>query len=353
MSVSPWEWRVAATIVPGALRRITAPPLVSLAASPGGFAHAPACCSRSCVVFAWCGASSRPTNRSRRKRRRRCSTARTSTGLTTWLKESKRDDPKKVFRVTDGQLHITGDGFGYIATEKAYKDYRVVVEYKWGKKTDGGKYVRNSGLLLNAIGPDGGANGTWMSCVECQLAQGCCGDLIVIRGKDEKGATIPVSITSDVELGTDKRPRWKEGGDEDRVHQPAVVVEQARGGLQGAARHLRQGRRREQARRVDEGGVRLRGRDDHGLRERREGEPRLRREPRGREDSAPDRGVRAVRPQVRASPAEEGRPLACPALPVREARLSRGVWELRLSDRFTALSPRGRRSGRSPTSSRR
>jgi hypothetical protein len=108
-------------------------------------------------------------------------------GFTTWLKDSKRDDPKKVFRVTDGQIHITGDGFGYMATEKAYKDYRVVVEYKWGKKTDGGKYVRNSGLLLHATGPDGGASGTWMSCIECQLAQGCCGDLIVIRGKDEKG----------------------------------------------------------------------------------------------------------------------------------------------------------------------
>jgi hypothetical protein len=133
-------------------------------------------------------------------------------GLTTWLKATKREDPKKVFRLTDGMIHITGDGSGYLATEKPYKDYRVVIEYKWGKKTDGGKYVRNAGLLLNATGPDGGANGTWMSCVECQLAQGCNGDLIVIRGKDEKGQTIPVSITSDVALGPDKRPRWKEGG---------------------------------------------------------------------------------------------------------------------------------------------
>jgi hypothetical protein len=134
-------------------------------------------------------------------------------GLTSWLKESKREDPKKVFRVTDGQLHITGEGFGYLATEKAYRDYRVVVEYKWGKRTDGGKYVRNSGVLLNAIGPDGGANGTWMSCIECQLAQGCVGDLIVIRGKNEKGETIPVQISSDVAIGPDKRPRWKEGGE--------------------------------------------------------------------------------------------------------------------------------------------
>lgn len=133
-------------------------------------------------------------------------------GLTTWLKESKHDDPKRVFRVTDGMLHLTGDGFGYVATNSAYKDYRVVAEYRWGKKTDGGKYVRNSGLLLHATGPHGGASGTWMSSVECQLAQGCCGDLITIRGKDEKGAAIPVSLTSDVEIGSDKKPRWKEGG---------------------------------------------------------------------------------------------------------------------------------------------
>ena len=133
-------------------------------------------------------------------------------GLEVWLKDTKRDDPKKVFRVTDGQLHLTGEGFGYAATEKAYRDYRVTVEYKWGKKTDGGKFVRNSGLLLNAIGPHGGANGTWMSCVEVQLAQGCVGDLIAIRGKDEKGETIPVSLSSDIEVGPDKRPRWKLGG---------------------------------------------------------------------------------------------------------------------------------------------
>lgn len=133
-------------------------------------------------------------------------------GLTPWLKDTKREDSKRVFRVADGQIHITGDGFGYLATERAYKDYRVVVEYKWGKKTDGGKYVRNSGLLLNATGPDGGAGGVWMSSVEVQLAQGCVGDLIVIRGKDEKGETVPVSITSDVAIGPDKKPRWTEGG---------------------------------------------------------------------------------------------------------------------------------------------
>lgn len=135
------------------------------------------------------------------------------TGLTTWLRDTKRDDPRKVFTVKDGILHLSGDGFGYVATEKEYANYHLVVEYRWGKRTDGGKHVRNSGILLHATGPDGGAGGTWMSSIECQLAQGCVGDLIVIRGKDAKGDVIPVAITAETALGTDKRPRWKAGGE--------------------------------------------------------------------------------------------------------------------------------------------
>lgn len=135
-------------------------------------------------------------------------------GLTTWLKETKREDPRGVFQVEDGLLHLSGDGNGYVATEKEYRDYRLVVEYKWGKKTDGGKYVRNSGILLHATGPDGGAGGAWPSCIECQLAQGCAGDFIVIRGKDEAGKDIPVRLTAETELAPDKRRhRWKKGGE--------------------------------------------------------------------------------------------------------------------------------------------
>ncbi len=135
-------------------------------------------------------------------------------GLTTWLKDTKREDPRRVFRVTDGVLHITGEGFGYLATGQSYRDYRVVVEFRWGKRTDGGKNVRNSGLLLHGVGPDGGANGTWMSCIECQLAQGCVGDLIPIRGKDGEGKTINVQFTAETELAPDKkRLRWKKGGE--------------------------------------------------------------------------------------------------------------------------------------------
>jgi hypothetical protein len=135
------------------------------------------------------------------------------TGLTTWLKDTQRDDPRRVFRVTDGMLHLSGEGNGYVATDKEYRNYRLTVEYKWGEKTYGAKYVRNSGILLHATGPDGGAGGSWPSSIECQLAQGCAGDIIVIRGKDAAGQPIPVDVTAETEASPKgNRRRWKAGG---------------------------------------------------------------------------------------------------------------------------------------------
>lgn len=135
-------------------------------------------------------------------------------GLTTWHKETGREDPRGVFEIKDGVLRVSGDGNGYLATKEAYQNYRVVVEYRWGTMTNGGKYVRNSGLLLHATGPDGGAGGAWPSCIECQLAQGCAGDLIVIRGKDAVGEVIPVSIAAETEASPNgRRRRWHAGGE--------------------------------------------------------------------------------------------------------------------------------------------
>jgi len=133
-------------------------------------------------------------------------------GLSTWLKGTGKDDPRGVFRVADGLLHVSGAGHGYVATDRPYRDYHLTVEYRWGKGTDGGDSVRNSGVLLHATGPDGNADGAWMASVECQLAQGCVGDLIAIPGRGDGAAPIPVRLTGDVALGPDKRPRWKEGG---------------------------------------------------------------------------------------------------------------------------------------------
>src|SRR5207247_1184139 len=69
----------------------------------------------------------------------------------------------------------------------------------------------SAGILVHAVGA-GGNRSPWMSSIECQLAQGCVGDFIVIRGKDEDGSTTPVTITSKTILGADGRTRWQKGG---------------------------------------------------------------------------------------------------------------------------------------------
>ncbi|MEX0585948.1 MAG: DUF1080 domain-containing protein [Pirellulales bacterium] len=76
-----------------------------------------------------------------------------------------RDDTAGVFAVADGAIPVSGAPSGYLATERAYRDYRLTFEFRWGKRPEGSKTVRNSGVLLHAVGPDGGA-GAWMTSIE-------------------------------------------------------------------------------------------------------------------------------------------------------------------------------------------
>lgn len=134
-------------------------------------------------------------------------------GFTTWLKETGTEDPKHVFSVVDGMIRCTDADMGYLATKNAYKDYHLSLEYKWGAKNEKSKYVRNSGVLLNGVGPDGAAGGVWMTSIECQLAQGCEGDIIVIRGKQADGEKSDATVSSETVKAEDGKTRWKAGGE--------------------------------------------------------------------------------------------------------------------------------------------
>lgn len=141
-------------------------------------------------------------------------------GWTTWLVDTKREDPRGVYSVRDGVIRISGDGFGYLATEKSYRDYRLVAEFKWGTKNWRGreKNARDSGIFLHATGPDGNSydgNGAFACAVECQVMQGRIGDLMLIRGKDEAGKPIPMRFSARVAPGRDPEgwPTWKQDGD--------------------------------------------------------------------------------------------------------------------------------------------
>ena len=104
-------------------------------------------------------------------------------GWYTFLKDRGRDnDPKKVFTVRDGMLHISGEEWGCITTEEEYENYRLTVEFRWtgGTHEPRKDNARDSGVLIHSQGDDGGYSGTWMHSIECQIIEGGTGDFIVV-----------------------------------------------------------------------------------------------------------------------------------------------------------------------------
>ncbi|MBX6313020.1 MAG: DUF1080 domain-containing protein [Isosphaeraceae bacterium] len=129
-------------------------------------------------------------------------------GFYTYLRDSKYDDPKKVFTVQDGMIRVSGEEFGGFITKETFKDYHLIVEWKWGDETFPPRKdrARDSGILLHCVGPDGAAGGNWMQSVECQVIEGGCGDFIMVAGQ---GRT---SLTCEVRVGPDKQLYYQKGG---------------------------------------------------------------------------------------------------------------------------------------------
>lgn len=134
----------------------------------------------------------------------------------TWLKDSQLEDPKRVFRVDDGLLHVTGDGLGGLITNKSYRDYHLVLEYRWGEKTwhDRADAARDSGLLIHSNGVNGGYSGIWKPSLEVQIIEGGVGDFVFVNGNDEQGEPIPMSLTAHVTHDRDDEVVWNEEGPE-------------------------------------------------------------------------------------------------------------------------------------------
>lgn len=134
-------------------------------------------------------------------------------GLYTFLKDTKLEDPRKVFTVKDGLLHISGDGFGAATTKQTYRDYHLVIEFKWGERTwhEREKRARDSGVLVHATGPDGGYSGIWMNSIEAQIIEGGVGDILAVRGAGTDGKPLPISVTAEVEM-RGSATVWKAGG---------------------------------------------------------------------------------------------------------------------------------------------
>jgi hypothetical protein len=131
----------------------------------------------------------------------------------TWLQDTKREDPRRVFTMVDGVLHISGDGLGCITTHEAFRDYHLVAEFKFGEKTfgDRAEKAKDSGILVHSFGEDGAYNGIWMRSFEAQVIEGGCGDFIVVRGAVPNAAEL--CLTAEVKTAADGQFIWQAGGE--------------------------------------------------------------------------------------------------------------------------------------------
>jgi 3-keto-disaccharide hydrolase len=95
-------------------------------------------------------------------------------------KSDPTKDPKGVFKVEDGVIHISGEEFGGITTDKEYENYRLTVEFKWGTKKwpPRENAVRDSGILVHCVGPAK----VWTKSIECQIQEHDCGDFWMVDG---------------------------------------------------------------------------------------------------------------------------------------------------------------------------
>ena len=124
------------------------------------------------------------------------------------------DDPKDIWTFDkDGSFHISGRGYGYVATKDNFRDYHLVLEFKWGTKTWGKreKAAKDNGILLHAYGPHGAYADTWMASIEAQIIEGGVGDILVLSPTLADGKELTTSLSAEFALDRDKEKIWKKG----------------------------------------------------------------------------------------------------------------------------------------------
>jgi len=91
-------------------------------------------------------------------------------------KLEKNNDPHHVFQFEGDVLHVSGQDFGYIVTEKKYANFHFTVEFKWGEKKwpprENSK--RDAGIIYHADFYNG--DKVWPRSLEFQVQEGDCGD---------------------------------------------------------------------------------------------------------------------------------------------------------------------------------
>jgi Domain of Unknown Function (DUF1080) len=115
-------------------------------------------------------------------------------GWSSFLRTSGlNNDPQQVFVVEKKMIHVRGKEFGYIITDKGYKDFHFSVDFKWGVEKYAPRLtaVRDAGICFNI--PIGIPNKIWPLSVECQIQEGDVGDIWLL---DRATAVVDGKVTT-------------------------------------------------------------------------------------------------------------------------------------------------------------
>ena len=93
-------------------------------------------------------------------------------------------EPSATFSVSNGLMHCTGQPFGYVRTEKSFRDYKLAVEWRFVKIAP---RADNSGVFVHVQSPDQ----VWPKAIENQGQFHHHGDLIMLNGATCKGHETP------------------------------------------------------------------------------------------------------------------------------------------------------------------
>lgn len=150
------------------------------------------------------------------------------TGFYTWLPDFGYTDPERMFTVVDQvdgapAIRVSGKHWGGFITNQSYKDYHLVMEFRWGAATWGDRKngARDNGILYHASGREGSPQqnflSPWMHSLEYQIIEGGTGDFIMVRGFGPDGQRMPASVSATIRLDRDGEKVWDPRGQKEVV----------------------------------------------------------------------------------------------------------------------------------------
>jgi hypothetical protein len=142
-----------------------------------------------------------------------------------WVVDSHREDPLRVFTIVDQvdgapAIRVSGERWGGLVTRESFRDYHLIVEFRWGLLTwaDRRSRARDSGVLVHGQGAIGNTaangNGPWMRSIEAQVIEGGVGDIILVAGFEPDGRRITPSVRALASTDRDGEPVYDPKGAE-------------------------------------------------------------------------------------------------------------------------------------------